>query len=120
MAPVRSRVRAAADTPDSSIPGLYYKEVDELSDLLMQAGKPATRTFKLVVVLSASPRLSPAALSCARFCNGSVITVAAGLTRAEALRATDRQLRQVGATVLGTVLFDAPRLPRPLRLGCGA
>ena len=115
LAPVRRRVSAAAasTTPDASIPGLYYKEVDELPGLLMQAGGPAARSFKLVVVLSGSPSCSPATLSCARHCSGSVITVAAGVTRAEALQATERQLRQVGATVLGTVLFDAPRMHLP-------
>ena len=97
--------------PDTSIPGLYYEKVDDLQNQLAQTGMPVAQSFKLVVVLSDTPSCSPTALGCARSCHGSIITVAAGVTRLAALQVTARQLRQVGATVLGTVLFDAPNLP---------
>ena len=111
-----------ADTivPDTSIPGLYYRHVSEPSGQAIQTGALDTQPFRMIVIVSATPSLSPAALTCARYCHGSIIMVAAGVTRLQALQTTARQIRHAGGTVLGTVLFDAPRVRLPFGLGRAA
>lgn len=59
---------------------------------------------------SPAPNVSPATLAYAAGCHGSILTVAAGVTRLPVLLATLRQVRHAGGTILGTVLFEAPRV----------
>ncbi len=109
-------------TPDSTIPGLYHRKLEdeavEVSDLAVQIGRSAAnKAFRMLVFASSAPGVSPSVLIQAARCQGSIITVAAGITRLSAIQNTARQIHSAGGSVFGTILFDAPCLRRvtPLR-----
>lgn len=112
--------------PDPAITGLYHMRLQGgAPEMARIAGSPQhawagrMADFRMLVVASASPDWYPETLLICPFCRGSVLTVAAGLTRLDELQATARQLQQAGGVLLGTVLHDAPRLAggRPWRRG---
>jgi succinoglycan biosynthesis transport protein ExoP len=63
---------------------------------------------EFVVVTAAAIHQAPDALAWARATDGTVLAVRRDATRADALRATVKSLRQVGARLIGVVL-DEPR-----------
>ncbi len=104
---------AGACLPDSSVPGLHYLRLPAgprtEAALGRLVGPPMA--FGMVVVDSLFPAVSPGAIAVARFCRGSVVTVAAGLTSLTDLRMVVTTLETAGATVMGTVLHGARHLP---------
>ncbi len=106
----RKSRRVDAIIPDSFIAGLYHRQVNDVFCGGLPTETLDGQPFKMVVIQSSTPGRSPMGLSGARHCHGSVLTVAAGITRLADLQATVRQIRHAGGTLLGTVLFDAPRI----------
>lgn len=98
--------------PDAAVTGLYHRRFDE--GLLerepspVPTGRTAPKSFRMLVLASRSPIDCPSGLSHATRCHGTIVAVAAGVTRLADVQATARQLDLAGATVLGTVLYDAP------------
>ncbi len=104
---------AQAVIPDAGVPGLYHRRFDE-GLLDRQPTPPSTsrtsaKSFRMIVLASQSPAACPAGLAHAARCHGTILAVAAGVTSLAELQATARQVQQAGGTVLGTVLYDAPR-----------
>ena len=99
--------------PDAAVPGLYHREFDEAlldrEPSPAQTGRAAANTFRMLVLASRSPTDSPSGLGHAARCHGTLLAVAAGVTRLADIQATARQLQLAGGTLLGTVLYDAPR-----------
>ena len=106
--------------PDSAVPSLFYaflgREPAEASFLtspsLEKRLDGVTLDFKLVVIESGPPERCPASLDLATRCHGSVMVVSAGITTLSQSRIVMRQVQLAGGTLLGSVLHDAPSLPR--------
>jgi hypothetical protein len=107
-----------AVVPDACVPGLYHRRIEEEGFDAAQFAAPAARSgsqaFRMMVLASPTPSLSPTTLMQAAHAHGTIIAVAAGTTPLKLLQATARQVRHAGGTLLGTVLFGAPgREPHP-------
>ena len=73
----------------------------------------ATRAHYSAMVLDATGGASPANLGLSRFCDGSVLVVAAGRTRIAAVREARRAVERAGGQVVGVVLTRVrPAMPR--------
>lgn len=97
-------------TPDARVPGLYHQLLGD-ADLSESLCRLADEDgFRLIAVQSLAPAVSLSSLSVAQKCQGTVLTVAAGRTCLSSLQVTARQVQQVGAQLLGTVLLNAPSL----------
>ena len=99
--------RAPTMVPDSDVPGLYHRRASEVSFETIITETPADQPFRMMIVQSLTPSVCPSSLDHARHCHGTILTVAAGVTRLPELQTTARQLRLAGGTLLGVVLFDA-------------
>ena len=108
--------RPLAAVPDGAIPGLYHRLASDIPFEMVTTETPDAHPFRMVVVRSGSPEVCPSGLNHARQCNGTILTVAAGLTRLLELRTTARQIHNSGGTLLGVVLFDAPKLRLPFHI----
>ena len=106
--------------PDSVVPGLcraylggeqagaYSKKSSSCETWL----DGMTFDFKLIVIESGSPERAPAALDLATRSHGNVLIAAAGMTRLAQTRIVVRQIQLAGGTLMGSVLYDAPSIPR--------
>jgi len=105
-----------AFTPDSLVPGLYYKILEEdqfdLPSFPSDDKLANDQNFKMMVVESMAPSQSPVTLAQAGSCHGTILMVAAGLSRLDDIQATARKLRHAGGTLFGTILFNAPSIRR--------
>lgn len=110
--------------PDSSLPGLYHAGIGCQSD-------EATRidyvppgvwlggvnlNFRLLIIDCGPLDLCPAAVEVASRCHGSVLGVAAGVTRLAEVQMVAAQVQLAGGRLLGSVLYDAPTAPWPKHL----
>jgi hypothetical protein len=106
--------------PDASLSGLYHARIgfgNRESDTASQA---ATETwlgearvdFRALVIDCGPLERNPTAVELASRCHGSILTVAAGITRLEEIRTTAHQLQVAGGTLIGTVLYGMPSVQR--------
>ena len=104
---------AHAVIPDAAVSGLYHRQFDETlldqEPMPAQTARASAKAFRMLVLASRSPTESPSGLAHAARCHGTILAVAAGVTRFADVQATARQIQLAGGTVLGTVLYDAPR-----------
>ena len=114
----RKQRKAPAVIPDADTPGLYHRQMSELSIESIMTETQDTQQYRMIVVQSAAPSICPFSLSRARHCHGTILTVAAGVTRLRTLQATASQVSRAGGMVLGVVLFDAPAMRLPFNFGC--
>jgi Mrp family chromosome partitioning ATPase len=83
------------DSPDS----LLSLGTDRLHDLL-----DMLRTQHSLVVLDCASLMLPQAAAVSRYCDGSVLVVAAGITTQLEINAAHRHIEQLGGQVIGLVL----------------
>ena len=100
--------------PDAVISGLYHSQPPQAG---FPGGQPpiaswqsAPRDFRMIVLDAPHIGANPKWLASAQGSSGSVLSVAAGPTRHNALLALQRQLNRPGVNILGTVLYDAPTI----------
>jgi Mrp family chromosome partitioning ATPase len=114
--------------PDTFVPRLHhYRLGTSASDtkyLFSQAREdamaPLTASFQFIVIDAPPPSYGPVANALAGACAGCVVVVGAGITRDTDIQNTLRDLRCAGATIMGTILADAPEhLPGWARGGGG-
>ena len=117
----RKAVTESTDiVPDSTTPGLWhaYVRCGPSETSLAKFSSPGnwldgvTLDFKLVVIESLSPEVCPVTLELATRCHGSVLLVTAGITSLSQSRIVMRQIQLAGGTLVGSVLYDAPPVPR--------
>ena len=101
-----------AEVPDGVVAGLYHLRLrgSERKTAKLAAWVSETDKFSMVVLSSPAIALDPRTLMLAAECDGSILSVAAGATRAGEVLAEARQLACAGIRVLGTVLDNAPSL----------
>jgi Mrp family chromosome partitioning ATPase len=102
--------------PDAFTPGLYYYRIcegpsgssllfgDGRRDVLSRLAAP----FRLVIIDSPIPSLSPSANTFAPFCLGCVIVVEAAHTSRATVLDAIMNVRNAGGRVIGTVLDNVP------------
>jgi hypothetical protein len=121
----RRRTRKPAnDTPDiipdATVQGLYHTrigagcgETNQISQVPPAVWLGEARLdFRLLVIDCGPLERNPAAVELASRCHGSILIVASGATRLPQIRAAAQQVQIAGGTLLGSVLFDTPPVPR--------
>ena len=112
--------QASEITPDTFVAGLYHAPLPaeanpaKASQAIL-AWREWHQDFRMIVIDSPAIAYDPRGLAWAAGCTGCLLTVTAGLTRADEVRSCERQLRSAGLLVLGTVLHDAPAFGLGLR-----
>jgi len=95
--------------PDALVACLYHAQPVG-GAMPIPLWKNAAQDFQLILLDCPPIATHPQTLAAARGCDGAVLTVAAGVTRMDHLRAAQRQLASAQVPVLGTVLHDAMRM----------
>ncbi len=101
--------------PDIAWPGLYhaqlgshYRMPQPVAGSLTTAWLGDTRLEFHFLIFDCGPIAGcPAALELSARCHGSILVVAAGVTRPSEIETAARQVRLAGGTVMGSVLYHA-------------
>jgi len=114
--------------PDVGVEGLYHVRIGagpgEFSQVPPAVWLGEARLeFKFLVIDCGPLDVNPAAVELASRCHGSILTVAAGITRLAQAQAVAQHVQVAGGTLLGSVLYDVstePHVAVPRWLGRSA
>lgn len=108
---VSNRPLASAIVPARNAQNLLWTRLYDSPDTLLNLGMnrlhallDMLRTQHSLVVLDCASLMSPQAAAVSRYCDGSVLVVAAGITTQLEIGAAQRRIEQLGGQVVGLVL----------------